>query len=285
MGTALAQRLQQGGYVISGIISRSKFGAQRLADRVGAPVASTTLRDLPASARLLFCCVPDDTILALAEELASLKRDWSACIVAHTSGARPARALRPLADAGAACLSFHPMQTFAPGAAPEVFEGIYVALEGDERAVAVGRRVAADMGAHPLELPARAKTRVHLAASVASNFFVTLMALAGEILASAGISGEEAQAVLRPLVSETWRGLGNQPPREALTGPIARGDVGTVTEHLATLSTHLPHLAPAYVALAAETVRLAEESSRLSSEAAEQLLDVLHAAIEPEPPR
>ncbi len=280
LGAALARRLAGCGYRIEAVLSRTAGRARALAAGLEAPVASASLADLPAAASLVFCCVPDDAVGAVARRLRRVRADWSGATVAHTSGALTAAALEALRGSGAALLSFHPMQTFPPGVLPDAFAGIYVALEGDAEAVALGARVAADLGARSLTLAPDAKTRYHLAASMASNFFVTLMALVGEVLASAGIDRRQGAALVRPLVEGTWSNLARHLPEDALTGPIARGDRHTVAAHLDALTEHLPHLLPVYAALGAEAVRVAVRSGRLAPEDARQVLDALHAALD-----
>ncbi len=281
VGTALGGGVATCGYAVRAIISRKAGDARRLAKHVGAPVASAAPADLPPGLPLVFCCVPDDEIAPVAEALAALGRDWSASVVAHTSGAQPARLLAPLAARGASVMSFHPAQAFTRRTGPEAFQGICIGLEGDARALATGREVAERLGARPVVIPEGAKARYHLAAALASNALVTLVALAHEVLASAGIEAADRQALLGPLVEGTARSLARQPPEEALTGPVARGERGTVGAHADALAANLPHLQPFYAALTTETVRLAVRSGRLAPPAAEDLLGVLRAALDP----
>jgi len=282
VGSVLAQRLSRQGYPIEAIISRTEARARHLADHVGAPLASASLYDLPFRLSLVLCCVPDDAIGEVAEVLSTVQPDWTGVTVAHVSGALTSSALDSLAACGAATLSLHPLQTFTRRSTPDAFEGIYIGLEGEEDALLLGLRITADLGARPLILTPEAKTRYHLAASMASNFFVTLMALAAEVLATIDIDRRHSAAILRPLVEGTWRNLAHSLPEDALTGPIARGDSITVAEHTAALARHLPHLTPVYAALGAEAVRLAVRSGRLDPAVAQQVLDVLHAALEPD---
>ncbi len=281
LGRVLARRLAARGYRVEAILSRTAARARALAAQVKAPVASAALADLPAGVRLVFCCVPDDAVGAVAHALQTVRSDWSGTTVAHTSGALTAAALYPLGEQGAVLLSFHPLQTFTPASLPDVFEGIYVVLEGDAEAVALGVRVADDLGARSFTLAPEAKMRYHLAASMASNFFVTLMAHVGDVLADAGIDRRQGAALMQPLVEGTWRNLARRLPEEALTGPIARGDRRTVAAHLDALADHLPHLIPVYAALGAEAVRVAVRSGQLAPDDAQRVLDTLHTALEP----
>lgn len=286
VGTALAERLVTSGYSVEAVISRARADAQRLADRVAAPRASTDVADVePVS--LVFCCVPDDALPDVAASLAEQPAPWYGRLVAHTSGALTADVLAPLAERDAFTLSFHPMQTFARGVGQEAFEGVTIGLEGTPAAVAMGRQVAASLRVGAVEIQAEAKVRYHLAAAMASNFFVTLMALADEVMTSAGIDQAEQQ-LLGPLVESTWRNIASTTPAGALTGPVARGDRRTLASHLDALQQHLPHLTPTYAALAAETVRLARRSGQLTEQQADMLLvDIQHAldgAVSPTAP-
>ena len=282
LGSALARRLVAAEYRVEAVLSRTLTRAQGLADQVAAPIASAALADLPASARLVFCCVPDDAIGPVGRTLAMVRPTWSGSVVAHTSGARPAAALYTLGEQSASLLSFHPLQTFTPATPLDAFDDIYVALEGDAEAVALGMQVATDLGARTLTLSAEAKTRYHLAASMASNFFVTLMALVGEVLASLDLDRQQGAALMRPLVEGTWQNLARHLPEDALTGPIVRGDQHTLSAHLDALAEHLPHLLPVYAALGTEAVRVAVRSGRLAPASAQSLLDLLHAALTPD---
>lgn len=279
VGRALAGRLAQKGYPVRAVLSRRRKAAAALAAQVGASVGSDDPSDLPFGLQLVVLCVPDDAITPVARTLADLPRDWASIVVAHTSGARTAEALAPLAVAGATPLSFHPMQTFTDASTPSAFEGIYVGVEGRPEAVALGTQLAEALGTHPITVPTEAKTRYHLAGVLASNGLVALMGLVEEVLASTGIDPEESSALVGPLVRSTWAHIEQTASGPALTGPAVRGDTGTIAAHADALAARLPHLLPAYVALTNEMVRLAVRSGRLEADRAEALLDVLHGAL------
>jgi predicted short-subunit dehydrogenase-like oxidoreductase (DUF2520 family) len=104
-------------------------------------------------------------------------------------------------------------------------------------------------------------------------------------MSDAGLDRPTAAAMVRPLVETTWRNLAGRLPEDVLTGPIARGDLGTVTRHTEALTAHLPHLLPVYTALSTEAVRVAVRGGQLDPSAAERLLEVLYAALEPDEDR
>lgn len=279
VGSAFAQRLGPAGYAVRAIISRHQTSAEDLARQVGAPVAADTPAALPRDVRLVLLCVPDDALSDVAETFAALDHPWSSTCVAHTSGAHSTDVLAPLAAAGALTLSFHPLQSFTDHTPPTAFDGSFVGLEGDATAVAFGAQFARHLGAQHVTIPAEAKARVHLAAALASNGLVALMALVHEVLGSADLDPAAHTALIEPLVERTWEHITRTSPDAALTGPVARGDRATIATHLDALSTHLPHLKPAYTALTTEMIRAAVRTGKITADDAEDLLDRLHEDI------
>ncbi|NNF57696.1 MAG: DUF2520 domain-containing protein [Rhodothermaceae bacterium] len=285
MGHALALRLADRGYPVLAVISRTRSKAEALAQAVGAPVASDRLMDVPPNARLVLACVGDGAIPDVAEALTGVRHPWKDTVVAHCSGALPAAALDPLVQEGAAALSFHPLQTVAAESSAQTLDGTYVGLEGDAQAVAAGIELAVGLGLRYLVLSAEAKPRYHLAATMTSNFLVTLMAMVQEILVSLDIDRADGFAMLEPLLRGTLDNLAHASPEDALTGPVVRGDLSTLRQHGLALRQHLPQLVPAYAALSVETVRLAVRSGRLDPDQAEAVLGLMQKLVTTPLPR
>ena len=280
VGTALARRLAPVGYTVRAIISRHEASAEQLAENVGGAQASTDLSELPADVRLVLLCIPDDALPEVAAALRSVDHDWPSTYVAHTSGVHTAEVLEPLAEEGATALSFHPIQSFTTDTSPAIFEDTIIGVEGKPEAVAFGAQLARDLGARHVTVPTSAKAQVHLAATVASNGLVALMAVVSEILETANINVEEHSTLIRPLVERTWQNLLDSSPEVVLTGPVARADQETIALHLETLDAHLPHLKPAYAALVNEMVRTAVRGGKITAEDADIILDQLHESIQ-----
>ena len=204
----------------------------------------------PPPADALLLCVPDAEIAAAAELSAG-----RAPLVGHTSGATP---LSALSAAGGDAFGLHPLQTFAGGEPPARFRGAGCAVAGTTpAAVAFATTLADALGMHSFEITDEARPAYHAAASIASNFLVTLMAAAEEASAVAGIEPGEARALLAPLVRSTvenWVALG---PERALTGPLARGDEATVEAQRRALERSAAHLLPLFDELAERTRALA----------------------------
>lgn len=289
VGTVLARRLGPAGYPVRAVLSRTAASARALADRVGAPVGTDDISALPADVRLVVLCVPDDAIAEVAETLAALNHRWTRTTVVHTSGIHPATVLAPLAEEGAAPLSFHPLQTFTPDTPPEAVEDIVVGIEGPPDAVSVGKVLARSLGATPLVLSAADKARYHSAAALASNGLVALVGVVEELLATTDLGGEtgggeresrvQGADIVAPLIEQTWVNLKGQSPESVLTGPVARGDRETVATHLSALKEEKPHLIPLYAALSTEMVRIAVRGGQLSPDTAEALLSLLRGHL------
>jgi predicted short-subunit dehydrogenase-like oxidoreductase (DUF2520 family) len=278
VGTALARRLVMQGHPVQAVLSRSADAAQTLAERVGAAVGSDDFAALPSDVRLVLLCVPDDAIASVAERLAEVEHSWPDTIVGHTSGAHTADILSPLTERGAATLSFHPLQTFAPETPPEAFEDIFVGVEGDAEAVAAGKALAEVLGARPIALTAESKALYHCAAALASNGLVALMSVVEEVFSAAEVD-DSASDLVAPLVQQTWHNLQEAPPEGVITGPVARGDRATVETHLDALSDATPHLVPLYAALSTEMARTAVRGGQLDGASAEEVLRVLQKPL------
>ena len=279
MGRVLAMRLRERGYPVLAVISKTRSRAETLAHEVGARIASDSLHDLPAESRLIVCCIPDGKLDEVASRLSRLAHPWRKTVVLHTSGALPAGVLQPLSDEGARTLSFHPLQALTATSGPDALEGVYAGIEGDPPSLAAGIELAVGLGMRYLILSAEAKPRYHLAASVVSNYLVTLNAIVQQILQSLDIDRATAQEVMAPLIKGTLANLADSSPEDALTGPIVRGDLETVHKHGLALRRHLPHLIPIYASLAMETVTLAVRSSRLDPARAEEMLALLDKMV------
>jgi len=277
VGTSLARRMAEAGIPVAAVISRDGSSAERLAAAVDASVSGSNMEALPASSRAVVLCVPDDAIGEVAYRLAEIDHSWHETVVAHTSGAVPASALGALSEQGAPVLSMHPMQTFPGPDHPDAFDGIFVGLEGDAIAVEYGVSLVRRLGARPLKLSADDKTRVHAAAALASNGLAALLAVVREVLGTAGIGPGDATAVVQPLIDRTWSNLSQESPESVMTGPVSRGDRGTIRKHLDALQSVAPHLLPVYCALAKEQVRVARRADKLTEDDAGAILDLLRS--------
>jgi predicted short-subunit dehydrogenase-like oxidoreductase (DUF2520 family) len=165
--------------------------------------------------------------------------------------------------------TLHPLVPLAdPARAVNVLHDAWIGVDGDARAIATARALAAKLGAHALTIPPGEKPRYHAAAVFAANFPVVVAALAERLLEEAGVAEGEARAATVGLMSAAVSNLESGRPHDVLTGPIARGDVASVQGHLAALADDLPALT-AYVTLSRAALTLARERGTSAERLAE----------------
>jgi predicted short-subunit dehydrogenase-like oxidoreductase (DUF2520 family) len=237
VGQALGRLLAEAGYEISEVVCRRVATARAAARFIGGgrPTAFGSVRRIEA--RILLVATPDDAIRATAERLARLDQPFDGVVVLHTSGARDSSELEPLRARGAAIGSLHPLQSF-PSAELGValVGGSVFALEGDKAAVRTGRRLASDLGGHPVRLRKGAKALYHAAAVLASGGVTALLDVSLEAMERAGLARADALRAILPLVEGTVANVKRVDTAEALTGPFARGDQGTIERNRAALT-------------------------------------------------
>jgi predicted short-subunit dehydrogenase-like oxidoreductase (DUF2520 family) len=254
---------------------------------VAASGASPLLRATPvlpadevaARAGLLILSVPDDVLPGLVAGLAGTGSLRAGQIVAHTSGAHGLGVLAPAVVAGARPLALHPAMTFTGGARDldRLRTGVSFGVTAPADLRAYATRLVADLGGAVEWIPDGQRALYHAALAHGANHLVTLVNEAMDRLRDAGVTHPER--VLDPLLHaalDNALALGDA----ALTGPVSRGDAGTVARHLRVLP---PESVPAYRALARRTADRAIAAGRLRPVDAEPLLGVLGTAREEAP--
>jgi predicted short-subunit dehydrogenase-like oxidoreductase (DUF2520 family) len=260
LGTALARALSNAGLSIRAMADPSSTAASRARRLVGRRRVFRDNVQAAGEGHALFLCVPDSTIAVTAQELASSGIAWRGKVVFHCSGLLPSSILGPLRRRGAWTASCHPVRSFpARGAQHNPFRGIPVGVEGQARAIAWLGPVLRRLGAEPFVLRPADKPLYHAACSLASNHVVALLDMARGLLVGAGFPKKKALAVLLPLTQGTLHDVNKVGTEAALTGPIVRGDVRTVQEHLAALK-KAPEVREAYKTLGRRALRLAEKT-------------------------
>jgi predicted short-subunit dehydrogenase-like oxidoreductase (DUF2520 family) len=187
-----------------------------------------------AAAGVVLLCVPDAAIAQAAAQITP------GALVGHCSGATTLEVL-----AGHRAFSLHPLMTVQAQGVIDL-AGVPCAVAGDPIATVLAER----LGMRPICIAEEDRAAYHAAAAMASNFLVTLEAAAAQVGATAGLSRDD----LLPLVRATVENWARQGP-EALTGPLARGDEGTVAQHRQALAQRAPELLKLYDAMAEATRR------------------------------
>jgi len=226
-----------------------------------------------AAAPLIIIATPDDVIAGAAAALAATGAVSPGHAILHVSGLLDRSALDALSETGAALGSFHPLQTIAdPASAAGRLRGAFAGIEGDEQALAAARRLAEALGMTPVELGRGAKPLYHAGAVFAANYTTALAGVAEKLAVAAGVPAAAAPHLYAPLFEGAAGNLTQLGAAHALTGPVRRGDLGSLRAHLAALP---DDLRPLYRALGLTTLELAERAGLAATAAREvrQLLE------------
>lgn len=270
VGITLATHLKAAGCTLCGMadtVPKAQDTARNITK-----IPSMDALPLSLAADILFITTPDDGIAPVAEATALSGGFFPKQTVFHMSGSLPSTCLAPAAEKGAFTGSLHPLQSFAgPTTETNPFTGIIMAVEGMPEAVETGLFIAKTLGARGLPIRTDAKVLYHAAAVVASNYLVTLMDFAFDLLDASGIEAKDAMDVLGPLVEGTLSNLRQSPPEKALTGPVIRGDVATVSRHLSALHEKCPQRVALYQELGRFTLAMAEKQPDFPQKARQAL--------------
>jgi predicted short-subunit dehydrogenase-like oxidoreductase (DUF2520 family) len=274
-GTALALALSKAGYRVTAVASRTPSHAQALADRLPHASMSRTPRDVAARCDLIFLTVPDDAVASVAGSVA-----WRAGqSVVHCSGVHSLEPLYHAQVAGAEVGAFHPLQTLANAKRVDALRGVSFAIEAStQRLHDVLAQMAKALGGTTAQIRGADKPLYHASAAMASNYLVTLLDAASEVWRSIGSTRAAGLQALLPLVRGTIDNLEALGFPDALTGPIARGDVETVGIHLRVLRESQPQLVALYIGMGKKTIDLALEKGGISAESAAAMHALFDAA-------
>ena len=253
----------------SGVSAASRARAAALLP--GVPLVDA--RTVVEASDLVLLTVPDDALPALVDGLVATGAVRAGQLVVHAGGAHGIGVLDPATRAGALPLALHPAMTFT-GAAEDVdrLAGTPFGVTAPDALRPVAEALVVEMGGEPVWVPESARALYHAALTHGANHLVTLVNQTTDLLASAGI--DDSARLVAPLLSAA---LDNalRHGDAGLTGPVVRGDVGTVARHVQVLGETSPEALRTYVALARATADRALAAGLLTSIQAEGLLDVL----------
>lgn len=273
----LSLALNQAGWPVAAVSNRNFAPASRLATQLPGCVAYPDAQAVADHAQLVFLTVPDDAIQGIVDSL----RWRDGVAVVHCSGATELTALQSAADQGAQIGAFHPLQGFGdPKIALHTLPGCAVAIEAPDPLYTRLREIAAALAMRPFALPEGVRTLYHLSGSYAASFIAVLLHEAVQIWQDFGIPRKDALKALSMLAQGSLASIAQQGPTQALTGPISRGDAGTLASHLRALAERKRESLPLYALLAKHSIAMAEQRG-LPSEAIERMRRVLEEAVAP----
>lgn len=271
VGSALAIRLSERGYPVTAVASRSYSSAKKLAGAITGCQAFKNVQHVADNADLVFITTPDNAIPLVAAEV-----NWyHGQNVVHCSGADSTSTLDPARKLGARVGCIHPLQTFA--SVQKAFEnlpGSTFALEAEPHLLEFLKQMVTVLDGKPVILKPENKVAYHAAAVIASNYMVTLVKMATDLWQTFGIPREQATTALLPLVRGTLNNIESIGIPNCLTGPVARGDTGTVKKHLENMERLTPEIVPAYRELGLQTIPVALAKGKLSNAGARELKEI-----------
>jgi predicted short-subunit dehydrogenase-like oxidoreductase (DUF2520 family) len=275
VGAVLGAALSAAGHDVVAAAGLSTASAERAARLLpGVPLLHTD--EVVAASDLVVLAVPDDTLTGLVAGLAETGVWRPGQLTFHTSGAHGLAVLAPAEQAGVLPLALHPAMTFSgtPEDADRLVGAPFGVTSRDGHR-AVAETLVLEMGGEPFFVAEDDRRLYHAALVTGANHLVTLVAEAADLLRAAGV-GDPARVLAPHLTAALDNGL--RRGDRGLTGPVSRGDVGTVHDHLATLTERAPDSVAAYVAMAQRTTERALAAGRLKRHEGAPLLDLLKAA-------
>jgi predicted short-subunit dehydrogenase-like oxidoreductase (DUF2520 family) len=250
VGKTLGRLLQQHQLVtIQNVYNRSLRQADAAVAFIGKGQAVSSLEELQPAAITLIT-TPDDAIAHVSQQLADAGLFGPGAMVVHCSGALPADVLEPARAAGAVVGSLHPLKSIADSEQAVVsFQGTFCTIDGDTEAVALLKRWVDLLGGQAITIASEQKLLYHAASVLACSGLTTLFGSAAELYQRCGINAEQAQAMLGPFLQEILANNIALGAKQALTGPVARGDAELIAQHDKVLASTDEHLRALYLAM------------------------------------
>jgi predicted short-subunit dehydrogenase-like oxidoreductase (DUF2520 family) len=275
VGTAMGYLLKRAGHDIVAVADLFLEEAQRAVAYTGGE-PTTDLVHAAREADCIFITTLDDAIKSVCEAVSAEGGFSKGAKVVHTSGVGGLDLLRTAKRRGAHVACIHPLQTFADvESAIGKIPGSTFGITADEEILSWADGIVGDLGGRPFHVPGEDKALYHAAACMASNYLVTLMYLVEEIYGRMGLSREEAIRAVWPLVKGTVENIDRKGTVPSLTGPIARGDGGTVRKHVRGFRKRFPGLLKIYREMGLFTAELAARKGSLKDEQLAEIRSIL----------
>jgi len=274
VGTAIGALLKKSGYNIVSICDKSSTALKRAVSYTGGKPFKT-IPDAVQRVDCILITTPDDHIAYTCREIASAP-SITGKYVFHMSGAGGLDLLASAKKAGAFVASIHPLQSFSSiDQAIKNIPGSCFGVTADQTALPHVKKIIRKLGGIPIVISDNQKPLYHAAACFASNYLVSLMNIVESIYRAIGIKEKDARKAYLPLVYGSLRNIEKSGSVLSLTGPIARGDYGTIKKHITAIHKNLPQYASLYSSLGFITVDVAKQKGTLNTEQANKIKALL----------
>jgi len=277
VGSSLGHLLKQAGYNIVAVVDQSEEALRKnIVYTGGKPFLNPS--DIDVDTDCFIITTGDDQIEKACEGLSPRLKTGS--IVIHMSGAGSLDLLQSARQAGAKTGCIHPLQTFSDiETAIRSLPGTVYGITVDPDLKNWADRLVHAIGGIPFFIDGQDRALYHAAACIVSNYFVSLIYMAEEIYRILGLDEKEARQAFWPLLTGTMQNIERKGSVPSLTGPIARGDLGTLEKHLETIEAHLPSFLPAYRELGKVAADVAFRKNSLSTEQVSQIKLLLSKGV------
>ncbi len=278
VGSSAGYLLARAGYGILSIVSRTRASADEAAAFIGAGAPTTDAARAVSGADIVLIATPDRVIKDVCEYVSAGGMLKAGSLVAHLSGVHSLHLLDAAKAAGAYRAVIHPLQS-VPGKEQGIknLPGSYFRIEADPEARETAKDIVKALGGIELVMPKwrsdkHSAALYHAGAVTVSNFFVALIDYGIKFYEALGADKREALKAVLPLIRGTLHNIETLGIPDALTGPIMRGDVQTVRDHLDAMQARVPELLGLYKELAKQTISVAKDKGSITKDTAEELL-------------
>ncbi|MCD6487093.1 MAG: DUF2520 domain-containing protein [Syntrophobacterales bacterium] len=278
VGAAVGYLLRLAGYEISAVADQSADALEKGISYTGGKACNDAVK-ASLLADSIFITTTDDFIESVCDEISAGGGVGPGKRVVHMSGAGGLDLLESARRSGARVASIHPLQSFVDvKGVIESIPGSTFSITAEEKIKDWAIRIVKDLGGMPFFVSENDKPLYHAAACMASNYFVTLMSMVEDIYRHLGMDADEATRSFWPLVRGTMKNMEDRGIEQSLTGPIARGDSGTIHKHLKILKNKMPELLDVYCEMGAFAVDIGLKNNTLSKDRAEEIKSLLKGA-------
>jgi predicted short-subunit dehydrogenase-like oxidoreductase (DUF2520 family) len=281
VGSSVGFLLKQAGYTVSAVAARSPASAEKASAFIGSGEPTTDVVKAASKADIVFITTPDGWIRNVCEKIASGGGFKAGSLVVHMSGAHSLDLLEAARTVGSYRAVLHPLQSLASREQGiKTLPGSYFRVEADPEARTGTGDIVTALGGIELLLPKWRPDKdsaalYHAGAVAVSNYFVALIDYGLKFYQALGADKQEALKAVLPLIRGTLNNIEALGTTHALTGPILRGDIQTVRDHLEAMQKRTPDLMDLYKALAKQTVSVARDRGSISQDTAEELMKLL----------